>query len=168
MTKQINTGIAELLLLLLPEGVTECQPRWIEGKDVLQQLSIAVYGSTIDIELPDGNWEELGIAHELTEEVWSTIVEHTGFHMGLPTYKDYGTDDLPYDTTSATESGLSLLAANDVYAVNPYGDQPHNTGLVHLYPTGDEIMDASLNEAIAWNKAQQNTGKWVLLKKIEG
>lgn len=157
MTKQINTGVAELLLLLLPEGVTECQPRWIEGKDVLQQLRIAVYGSTIDIELPDGNWEELGVAHELTEEVWDSV---------LPSYSiqdefDYMRYDNLEFCETATESGLSLLRANECYAVNPYGrDEPE--GIKHI----GVFAQLMRQKHKLWNEAQQNTGKWILLRKL--
>lgn len=173
MTKQINTGVAELLLVKVPDdaqGFRICNgPNyWISYMHSIQlHEHINHYMGELElVEIPKGNYELLGIAHELTEKVWATIVEHTGFHMGLPTYKDYGTTDLPYYGTSATESGLSLLRANEVFNKNPYGIDPY--GLVS--PVCGETCSCVVGcyQAANYDDAQQNTGKWVLLKKIEG
>lgn len=33
-------------------------------------------------------------------------------------------------------------------------EKPHNVGLLHLYPTGDALMDKSLEIAILWKEAE--------------
>ncbi|WP_312900221.1 hypothetical protein [Chryseobacterium taichungense] len=36
-------------------------------------------------------------------------------------------------------------------------EKPHNVGLLHLYPTGDALMDKSLEIAILWKEAESKT-----------
>lgn len=43
------------------------------------------------------------------------------------------------------------------WGTNPKGDQPHNTGLLNLYPTGHSLMDESLLEAKKWLEAEALT-----------
>lgn len=150
MIKHINTGIAELIAVKVPDGTygfsTERRTgnrmhlTWLEERLLYPKGSLEILDAT---ELPKGDWSLLGIAHDLTEEVWESVLPKARM--------------LYFDT--ATESGLSLLEANEIYAVNPYGWHEPECGNTCSCVAG-------CYENARWNKAQQNVGKWVMLKKI--
>lgn len=160
MTKQINTGVAELLLVKVPDDAHDIDYR--NGVKLLSWLtkhSSSYEG--IDFYEPEYDCELLGIAHELTEEVWDTLVESPiDISGGISVYHDY-TETILCCVT-ATESGLSLLRANEVYAVNPYPDPE----LTMKQGDGFTYYGASDEEFDQYDKAQQNTGKWIMLKKV--
>lgn len=160
MIKTINTGVAELVLVKVPEDATIFRIRKnSSGIDCLTYPDDPNYpycGFTFK-RLPENTvWEILGIANELTEDIWHSIVKESYFGF----YKDYvANNDNACDT--ATESGLSLLWANEVYSVNPYGDRPDiNDYVFHGY-----ILESHRSDLQKWDKAQETTGKWVVLKK---
>lgn len=161
MTKQINTGVAELLLVKVPDDSFRqefyysalcCYDK--EGKS----CGVIELGLKIT-----RKYELLGIAHELTEEVWATIVD-----ISFDSPRMY----LDYDSTmgcgmpglTATESGLSLLRANECYAVNPYV-KPEFAALIGGRKPFEAVSEYN-RLIIQFDKAQQNTGKWIALKRI--
>jgi hypothetical protein len=180
MIKQINTGIAELLLVKVPDEKTKILEQFPNGYFFLHygspkmDHSGAVYlaykysGAThylipvgIQKEFPD-DYDSLGIAHELSEEVWATLVEknETG-----TLYEDYelfrGHLQNYFDT--ATESGLSLLRANRVYAENPYEKPKFTPAYVGHFASSDYSFQQLEKQ---YNRAQESTGKWIILRKI--
>lgn len=168
MIKHINTGIAELIAVKVPDDAIP-----IEVNQCTFYFEVGLGDNTTIkyMALPDGDWNILGIAHELTEDVWDTLIKNDGGYLFdndpnfYNSYPDFELLDHPFDSASfrtATESGLSLLEANEVYAVNPYGeDEPED--IEHL-GAFTQMMRQRHRE---WKKCQQTTGKWVLLKKIE-
>lgn len=81
-------------------------------------------------------------------------------------FKNYQTKDAFIVLTSEL-SFRSLLASKELYFENPYGDPPHNIGLLHTYATGHSLMDASFKPAIKWQQAQNNLiEKLVIIKKV--
>lgn len=150
MIKTINTGVAELVLVKVPEDmnitVSNTQIEW--GNSF----------SSGGVKLPMGNYKLLGIAHDLTEEVWRKIVK-TNFRFNIKyntLFLDYSTMHFKFKT--ATESGLSLLRANEVYDENPFGK---NRPFIYDEDAGTEREHLGYK----WDKAQETTGKWVVLKK---
>lgn len=145
MIKHINTGVAELIAVKVP---TDSFNFSVEDSKLFYTSSFGPLNTVGRMtKIPKGNYQLLGIAHELTEEVWDSV---------LPEARR-----LYFDTPSI--SGLSLLEVNEVYAVNPYGEESRSYS---------EVMDGAdvfeLKEDMDnWTKAQQNVGTWVLLKKIE-
>lgn len=71
--------------------------------------------------LPQGNWQLLGRLPDITENEWKVVVDDydNGYFYYPDGYKD--------TCDTATESGLSLLQANEVYFDNPFGDEPKIT-----------------------------------------
>lgn len=47
------------------------------------------------------------------------------------------------------------------------GDEPHNLGIIDLYPTGGEILDKSLLHAIQWKSFNEGLVTNVLLALIK-
>lgn len=171
MIKTINTGFAELVLVKLPEDSTNIRlgnhcigfnsKMWTSDKDSNGWCIIKLWlGAKKELEY-------IGIAHDLTEEAWKRIVvnHEIPFDKGnfcYPDYMVYGSKGFKaFDT--ATESGLSLLRANEVYFENPLGEKPCEN---------DYDFDGIINgeydfnyDTSKWINAQENTGKWVVLKK---
>lgn len=154
MIKHINTGVTELIAVKVPDHSHEHE---------LYYSTLCSYDETgkscgfVELELKiTRNYQLLGIAHELTEEVWDTLVDKKPDVNSIEYFEDYSGKGWGLDT--ATASGLSLLEANEVYAVNPYEDKEES----------DDGNFFGLVDAVMHRQAQQNTGKWVLLKKVEG
>lgn len=150
MIKTINTGVAELVLVKSDPSKKSFKSRkfFVENQNGYSLLIEKKIDCKVVVCRLEGSYELLGIAHGLSEEVWKTIVD---VNAGLGKYKDYVSDfNIGFDT--ATESGLSLLRANEIFDVNPYEDQQF-------------VMAFSNNHENRYDKAQQNTGKWVFLKK---
>lgn len=102
---------------------------------------------------------------DITEEQASDIIEErelSSWHKKREFLKYY-------DYTSRNEFGISFLksAIDSLHSLiksegyylfeNPFGNPPHNYGLLNLYPTGNVLMDASFDIAIRYRDADQKT-----------
>lgn len=166
MIKTINTGVAELLCVKVPEDaipmeVNQCT-FYYESKGEVKYIA-----------LPDGNYQLLGIAHELTEKVWDSVIgKRPTFAPEVFFYPDYtykGADFSALNT--ATESGLSLLKKHEVYDVNPYGiiEPIDDVVCCGRMNEGSDGMPECCNSPVPsddsaqlqylWREAQQNVGK---------
>ena len=121
--------------------------------------------STFTVDGIDENYKLQGFVSELTDEQKSMICEETDnpywYGQGMK-WIDYKDDSNCFILVS--ESFASLLTSLNVLLVNPLQDEPpHNYGLLHMYPTGDKLMDLSFKDAIDWQTAQQHVGNWILL-----
>ena len=142
---EINTGKATILLVNLPKGAKNPV---LMGKDgmSLKRIYFELKGKESFVEFPKIgiNSYALGFADQITEEQAMEVVEHSIFDS-----------DYKCTTNKATDKLNSLLKTNGVVTVNPYGSEPpHNYGLLNLYPTGDELMDLSFQDALRWQTAQ--------------
>lgn len=163
MTKQINTGVAELLLVKVPDDATGFSMCFHSTRMIFKTSDVSyprTVGGDAFIDFDRGPKRMLGFAHDLTEEVWATIVAKTyGPDSDEPDrYLDYWENE--WIAFTATESGLSLLRANECYAVNPYGK---TRPWIHDEDAGTDREHLGYN----WDHAQQNTGKWIALKPIK-
>lgn len=108
------------------------------------------------IDLPEGNWQLLGKATDIPEEVWQGIVEPEVRILSWPV----NTDMPEVEELTATESAMSFLEANEVYRVNPYGEKEQ-----------EDISDLGAFTVMMrkrhrlWKQAEDNTGTWVILMK---
>lgn len=156
MIKTINTGVAELFLVKVPDKSHKHLFTKIHGDNDLVFYIENEFPKVVT--LPSGNYKLLGIAHELTEDVWRKIVK-TNFRFNIKyntLFLDYSTMHFKFKT--ATESGLSLLMADGIYAENPLcKNRPFITKMF--------AFCASIFIVNKWDKAQETTGKWVVLKK---
>lgn len=153
MIKTINTGVAELMLIKAPDGYLAYTMKQDRFKNVELVFDCIDKEKTYRF-TSDFKWEDIGIAHNLSEYVWATIVENVGSWMNL--YRNYEQEEPYFDT--ATESGKSLMEANQIYFENPYG--------LHEIECGNTCSCVSgCYQAQNWYNAQKNTGKWVVLKK---
>lgn len=118
--KTITTDKATLLVVEFPEGA-EIESAlfvnnygryirwWNKGKDYL-------------VDLPDdeGNWQLLGRLPDITEEQWKCVVDFHDKPEGYFRNYIYHTIQAPHIwKKSATDSGISLLQANEIYFENP-------------------------------------------------
>jgi len=152
--KQINTGVAEILLVELPEGkVSPTVATNIINDGCYTLITENKHGVKTFHKLPEGNWSILSHADEVTEGVAKGIVRMPNDNGDFFDYV-YDPDDSYSQIESALESLDSLYEANDVYWENPYRDPG-------LMPSA---------ELDAYRKAQQNV--WdksrtvILIKQI--
>lgn len=114
------------------------------------------------IDLPKGNWQLLGTPDQITEDVWSGIVEaRWDYYKNYLTPKDGNVGN--YNRLvckTATESAISFLEANEVYAINPYGERPDG-----LDPMTWE-SESYEKDLELWQQAEDNTGTWVILLRV--
>lgn len=153
--KQINTGVAELLALKVPEGAT----RFF----VHPFMSILGFtkedGSSGFIEFDQpltGPWELLGNYTELTEEQCREVVITNArgcFLTKSDAFDDYTNSDSFCDT--AKEAFASLMQANACYSENPYKYGKPSIVNHDLWYSEEQ-----------WQQAEANTGTWLILRKI--
>ena len=130
MQIRVNTGKADLLFVKIPED-----------------------------SILDGNWQIIGLANEITEEHCEDLVEsETDIWLQKMTYNCYTKKDAAY--LSAKESFESLMEANEIYSVNPYGKEPED--VPHL-GAWTQYRREKWQE---WKKAEERTGKWLVLRRI--
>lgn len=145
--KQIDTGKCRLLAVMVPEGATYFDMVNALKHPQLRTIHPEHGGWWYSEELPEGKYKLLGIATEIPESVWQTLLPvfvcaplRNRYINFLDVYSDL--------LTSAVKSGTSFLQANEVYSINPLA----------FDPTGITTSEWAHNEA--------NTGTWVLLKQI--
>ena len=93
---------------------------------------------------------------ELTEEIASELVDYwqNMANDGL-IFENYK-DNLPKKLT-AKKSFISAVESKEKFWLENPIEKPHNIGLIDLYPTGDIIMDKSLECAKKWQESEAKT-----------
>lgn len=79
MIKTINTGVAELLCVKVPEDARSFK---VFNDEMPYLYFYSGHADTHRCYLSIGNYELLGIAHELTEDVWDSVME-SDLHLRL-------------------------------------------------------------------------------------
>lgn len=160
--KQIDTGKCRLLAVMVPEGAI------LMPAIYPHVITYRIGNSMSSVFLPENwhhvNWQILGLSDELTEEQWRRLVDGKldfldGFGSVMQ-YPDF--TDKAHCYLTAKESGLSLLEANECFSVNPYSDP----GLTMKQGNRCVYYGASDEEFEIYEKAQQNTGTWLILRKL--
>lgn len=151
--KLIKTEKATILLLMLPEDA-----KYIDVRNGVVYYDTDFKEGEFTL-LPQGNWQPLGFTKEVGEEVAKEVVgrDKRGFKYY---WKDNGFVPRGFNSVfeTALEAFHSLLQANEVYLVNPYGKtKPY-------YDLDEATMYEY--ELEQWQQAQQNTGNWYILKKL--
>ena len=109
--KEITLGNNTYLLVEVPEETVAVELTYTTNKLVCWED-----GSFAEIELPDADYELLGLCRDISEEVWRGIVTcryeyGKGGYKGVLLCKDYGNGGaLP----TATESARSLVKAHSM------------------------------------------------------
>ncbi|WP_284464866.1 hypothetical protein [Chryseobacterium sp.] len=94
---------------------------------------------------------------KLTEDIAKGFL-HQSNHTKLFAHYVKGIPVNTYCYKSYLDSFISAIESKGYHwGENPHGEQPHNTGLIHTYPTGHELNDKSLEEAIKWEEAESRT-----------
>jgi len=168
--KHINTGKAELLLVKFPDGAKNL---FMHKDKLFWAIDKHPWGEFE--KLPSETWKILGSPFELTEEQWKDIVAPIPVEIPPGPGNDFCGDcfygyldyELPGEYAgwggdagycgTATESGLSLLLANNIYRENPYGEKPHET---FNHPEWEYIR-------AKWQDAENNVGNWICLIKVK-
>lgn len=99
--------------------------------------------------LPLGNFKLICKGSELSEEIAKGLIRNKESFSSISDY----VDDVIY---TYKEKFISAIEASGYYWNNPI-DKPHNTGLLHTYPTGNPLMDESFKGAIEWQEAESKT-----------
>lgn len=162
MIKEIKTERFEGLAVLVPKGTLD-NPPYITWLTPTAGIGNQWLGWTFKhgVELPQGSWEIIGKATELTEEQCAEIVDVAGFFdFGFGRYKSYSENDK--SVIFAGQSFESLMKSLECYSVNPLPD-PEDTmrqgnGYVYYGATDEEFEE--------YERIQSRTGSWIILKKI--
>lgn len=161
--KIVETGVATLLFVKTVKGL-------VKTKVVNDRLFLLINDDPVSwheerVNLPPGNWSDAVCVEDVTEEIAKNIIpdrggkifDHDQNHYHV--YEDYKFSDHPFHSNffdKAFESFQSLLKANEIYTVNPYGrDKPFNCG---RYAYANIEYDQ-------WQAAEENTGNWMMLIK---
>jgi hypothetical protein len=177
--KQINTGVCDLLFVMVPEKSFDFSTErrsgnrmhltFLQKKDLYPAGFIEIFDT---IELNKGDYQLLGVAYELDEEECEVLVVPRSIGDEQMCFLDYEMKDFDkhqehqigyskYSFTSAKRSFKSFLKVNEIYSENPHGVYE----LVGPAPIEDYNPTAQLIYK-CWQKAQQNVGKWIVLKKL--
>lgn len=155
MQHTLKTESGEYLVVDVPDGSYLFSTEIDESEDwyTLVYSTDGIFGSNTEytVKIPPGNWEIIGLYPGITEQQMEGIVE--GFE--LYAYADYMHYDNGLYYYTPAESFASLLEANRIYEVNPYGKRkPVNRGHNnHL--------------CVRWQEAEERTSKFkLILKKL--
>lgn len=138
--KLITTDKATILLLMLPEGASNIgtELKYLPDRTrILYWDGKNKWNSSFHI---DGNWQPLGFANEVSEEVAKEVVDNDKATGKM--FTNYLNKNWVLFT--ALPALHSLLQANKVYLENLDGTEPENR--------------------LEWENTQQNTGNWYILK----
>lgn len=167
-TKLLNTGIADLLVVPdVPEGADNIEivkglylPLGTHFLEWWLPDTNGVVSDGGSVELPEGyKYTVLGRASELTEEQWEYLVSRVddGLFIQGAAFENYHDDETFFET--ATESGHSLLEANGILLVNPYGpDEPKDI------PDLGAFTQARREKWKMWKEAQSKITNPLILK----
>lgn len=179
--KIIDTGKCKLLAVMVPEGASvfkivmkyKSTSRLPCFEDRLKTLYLTYegkLGALHEIKLPQGNWQILGLSTEITEEQWYDLVNSlpdpysNSHHRNYKDYcRNYSITRSQYIFNTAKESGLSLLEANECYSTNPMEPVWEQTD-ANGTPYNKHFDYYSYLRA--YKEAQQNTGTWLILRKL--
>lgn len=160
--KIIETPNARVLIIKKPDSFASFSPtnNTIYVKDDNDTVVHSV--------VPPGNWQYFGDSYEISEDVWKRVVDNFPFTISgrLPApsktvirFVNYLSESV-YNNSfdKATESGHSLLQANGVFKVNPYGEEP----IGHFSDEKDNNLSGILESA--WQTAESFTGTIALIE----
>lgn len=146
-TKTITTDKDTLLVVEMPEDNIFSAEKQIQAFIDSQNWIISLLSRDSD---SNCKLKLLGRLPDITEEQWKGVVDDydNGYFYYPDGYKD--------TCDTATESGLSLIQANEVYFENPLGEEP----VIEEYFCGKKDFDDSDIEIFKnihqqWVKAQK-------------
>lgn len=128
------------------------------SKNVAEVVFRLMNGTDLNLALPPGSWQLIGEVNSLTDEQKRHILECIFPFAGekVPRYKDYVR--MVYDLYDADVAFSIFLKSLEVYSENPIEitqDEEDDNGVVGLIAT------------VAHFRAEERTGKWLLLLKKE-
>ena len=100
---QITTSFADVVVVKLPEGILKS---CVYNKQFVFDLGNG-WEVKNAIDLPPGNWQYLGLTHEITEEQWRGIVP-IDKSKPFKTYTEYGHSLLSHLGVSREENRILL------------------------------------------------------------
>lgn len=165
--KQFSTGKTDILAVMVPEGAHGFElTKWNYQKqdylgrftllyDSLKMETNLKKGDRPHVQLPEGNWQIVGLSTEVTEGQWRELMLRTkSFLSGVfPVFHYSGFE-------TAKESGLSLIEANECFSVNPLDGVPR-----YVYGQNNSANTVWYTEK-DYQQAQENTGTWLILRKL--
>lgn len=120
--KQINTGVADMLLVELLDGAYMVNINTHSFVGLHYMLYEDGVNTPYKERLPDGNWSILCRADEVTEEQANELCHVYETILIGDVYYDYL--DNRWTSFDSLESLDSLYEANEVYFKNKYGNEP--------------------------------------------
>jgi hypothetical protein len=170
----ITTAKAQILIVDLPLGSDFHK---VNNGNVLEYdpMTNPIEGEWSYSKLPEGSWQLLGKASELSEEQWRMIVAwNTQGNMAANEKPFYDYDMDMFRLNTAVESGSSLLSANGVILVNPIKkeswDEIYDRISDDLSVSDDDLKElcyqTEFSDHLKWQAAEEKVWRnpYVLVK----
>lgn len=165
MTAETKTSLARVCAVMVPKEAYDIRIYRILGKPYLGYgKKEKLYKDSAWLPLPAGDWKILGELGHITEEQAALVVEYSemadvdeecegGFLCEKRGY---------WHHVTALDEIKCLTDSMEVYAVNPYGEEP----ILNQKTAQYEYERADLpfvNSQKKWQRAQSRTGRWIIL-----
>lgn len=160
--KQLSTPSGNILIVKVPKFADRFKGVELVNGNFKFDLRDCFWIDT-GLTIPN-NWTLLSTSSKLTEEQAMELVEQCPHYCKC--WKHYKPEikyfqglefNKKVSCWSAIQSFYSLMASNECYLTNPYGDKPE-TDDYHEY-----MCDAYKTELKQWQKAQESTGEYLIL-----
>lgn len=147
--KDKRKKVDNIIFQLLPKNATNIK---ISNRSLGYDLGFQNY--RVAPTLPEGDWEYIGLSHELTDEQKDRFLEKTtnGSYIDYTSQCAFG----GHLTDNLEECYNSLLEKLEVYDRNPFGPEPE------MYPYSTHEMRVC-DEWKEWNKLEKNVGIYAVL-----
>lgn len=186
MTAETKTSLARVCAVMVPKEAQDIEVT--TDSDELGSWSMLEYGYLNDdeesgfrggveineIDLPAGNWQILGELGRITEEQAALVMpsrmikkswdDHLSLAYENPSRQKGTTVEAQLSSYVDTAlEALSILADSmEVYAVNPYGEEPVTKNRV--FENGQWLESTVKHTGHdEWQRAQSRTGRWIIL-----
>lgn len=155
MIHTVNTGTKTVAFVKVPEGVI------LTRHIVIPCESVNGFYHEMNVKLSCGNWQYIGLSHELTEEQCAEIVDEDEIPwQGLAWYKNYLDRQTNRQIDTALDSFRSLMASIPIYEKNPLGDDPQQAANMDYWD--DDVKGSNIKK---WQEAENVSGTWAVLIK---
>lgn len=174
MTAETKTSLARVCAVMVPKEASDI--KWHH------KPMFITYSKGCEIELPRGNWQILGELGQITEEQAALVMpsrmikkswdDHLSLAYENPSRQKGTTVEAQLSSYVDTAlEALSILADSmEVYAVNPYGEEPDPADYFNTKTPIDQFTEKDKqglteygSKDMDWEYAQSRTGRYIIL-----
>lgn len=175
MIKEFKTSKGEFIAILIPNikySFVRIE-KWAQG-DILHGSPKMIGEPKLNTLLPKGDYQIIGLSNQITEKRAKEICSKQYFYTGGVKI-----------SAKSLDIFKGLMESIKCYSFNPVGQKPNEedyklTGRNEqewkmidedrrgLKPTWASVLMSNYTDKLSkWKEAEENTGSWLILKKIE-